>query len=310
MNTDGITPLPADVRLIDALHLGQPHVIGVYLLLGDQPALVDPGPSSTLASVEAGLAAHGLKLEDLHSIFLTHIHLDHAGVTGTLVERYPHLRVYVHQRGAPHLIAPEKLIRSATRLYGDAMDIMWGTMLPVPELALTVLSGGELCASAGAHCASMICPYASHHVCYFDEGSGAVFVGDTGGACRPDAPTPRPATPPPDIDIEAWQRSLDTLRSLDPTALLLTHYGPAYQPAAYIEDYRAELLRWAEFVRAGLASGADEATQIAQLSALATARLDPAIAPADITLYEQASSSALSWQGLARYWRKRAEAKE
>jgi glyoxylase-like metal-dependent hydrolase (beta-lactamase superfamily II) len=309
MSNYDLTPLPADVRLIDAQHLGNPHVIGVYLLLGEQPALVDPGPTSTLASVEAGLAAHGLQLDDLHTILLTHIHLDHAGVTGTLVERYPHLRVYVHQRGAPHLVAPEKLIRSATRLYGDAMDVMWGTMQPVAESAITVLSGGETIQLSGRTLRVYDSPgHASHHVCYFDTGSSAVFVGDTGGACRPDAPTPRPATPPPDIDIEAWQRSLDTLRSLDPSALLLTHYGPVYQPDAYIEDYRAELLRWAEFVRAGLASGADEATQIEQLRQLAIAQLGPAITPTDITLYEQASSSSLSWQGLARYWRKRAEA--
>ena len=170
------------------------------------------------------------------------------------------------------------------------------------------VSGGETLRIGGRTLRVYDSPgHASHHVCYFDAGSGAAFVGDTGGVCRPDAPTPRPATPPPDIDIEAWQRSLDTLRALDPAALLVTHFGPAYQPDAYIEDYRAELLRWAEFVRAGLAAGADEATQIAQLRALAEARLGPATAPADIALYEQASSTTLSWQGLARYWRKRAE---
>src|SRR5436190_11393176 len=130
MNDHALMPLPADVRLIDALHLGRPHVIGVYLLPGDQPALVDPGPASTLTTVEAGLAAHGLALADLRVILLTHIHLDHAGATGTLIERYPHLRVYVHQRGAPHLAAPEKLIRSAMRLYGDAMEQLWGEIVP------------------------------------------------------------------------------------------------------------------------------------------------------------------------------------
>src|SRR5688500_7589918 len=117
-----LMPLPADARLIDLLHLGRPHVIGTYLLLGDQPALIDPGPASTLAIMEAGLAAHGLVLAAIQSILLPHIPLDHAGATGTLLRRYPHLRVYVHARGAPHLVAPEKLIHSATRLYGDAMQ--------------------------------------------------------------------------------------------------------------------------------------------------------------------------------------------
>jgi glyoxylase-like metal-dependent hydrolase (beta-lactamase superfamily II) len=303
-----LMPLPADARLIDLLHLGRPHVIGTYLLLGDQPALIDPGPASTLATMETGLAAHGIALADIQTILLTHIHLDHAGATGTLLRRYPHLRVYVHTRGAPHLFAPEKLIHSATRLYGDAMQRLWGPILPVPEQAINLLSGGETLRIGGRTLQVYDAPgHASHHVIYFDAHSGAAFVGDTGGVCRPGAAVARPATPPPDIDIEAWQRSLDMLRALNPSALLLTHFGPAYQPLAYIEDYRATLLHWAEIVRIGLSSGADEAAQIAQLNQVAQASLGPATSAEDATLYEQASSTPLSWHGLARYWRKRAE---
>ena len=301
-----LLPLPADVRLIDLLHLGQPHVIGSYVLLGHQMALVDPGPASTLDTLEAGLAAHGLALADIQTILLTHIHLDHAGATGILLRRYPHMRVYVHSRGAPHLIAPEKLINSAARLYGDAMQRLWGTILPVPEQAITVLSGGETLQIGSRALRVYDAPgHASHHVVYVDTYSRAAWVGDTGGVCRPGAAVARPATPPPDIDIEAWQRSLDMLRTLDPSVLLLTHFGPTYQPLAYIEDYRAMLLHWAEVVRTGLSSGADEATQIAQLDQLALAELGPAASAEDATLYEQASSITLSWQGLARYWRKR-----
>jgi glyoxylase-like metal-dependent hydrolase (beta-lactamase superfamily II) len=308
MSDRTLVPLPADTRLIDLLHLGRPHVIGTYVLLGDQPALVDPGPTSTLATMEAGLAAHGLALADIQSILLTHIHLDHAGATGTLLQRYPHLQVYVHPRGAPHLVAPEKLIQSATRLYGDAMQRLWGAILPVPEQAINVLSDGQVLRLGGRTLQIYDAPgHASHHVIYFDENSRAAWIGDTGGACRPGAAVARPATPPPDIDIEAWQRTLDTLGALDPTALLLTHFGPAYQPQAYIEDYRAALLDWAAIVRAGLSSGADEATQINQLSQVAQASLGPAATDEDVTLYEQASSTVLSWHGLARYWRKRAE---
>jgi glyoxylase-like metal-dependent hydrolase (beta-lactamase superfamily II) len=301
-------PLPADTQLIDLLHQGRPHVIGSYLLLGDQPALIDPGPASTLDTLEAGLAAQGLALADIQTILLTHIHLDHAGATGRLLQRYPHIQVFVHTRGAPHLIAPDKLIHSATRLYGDAMQRLWGPILPVPEQAIHVLSGGETLHAGARTLRVYDAPgHASHHVVYFDESSRAAWVGDTGGVCRPGLVVARPATPPPDIDIEAWQRSLDMLRALDPSVLLLTHFGPAYQPAAYIEDYRAALLHWADVVRAGLASGADEATQIAQLDQLAQADLGPAASAEDATLYEHASSITLSWQGLARYWRKRAK---
>jgi glyoxylase-like metal-dependent hydrolase (beta-lactamase superfamily II) len=218
------------------------------------------------------------------------------------------LQVYVHPRGAPHLVAPEKLLNSAARLYGDAMQRLWGAILPVPEQAINLLSDGQALRLGGRSLRVYDAPgHASHHVIYFDENSGAAWVGDTGGACRPGLAVARPATPPPDIDIEAWQRTLDTLRGLDPSALLLTHYGPAYQPLAYIEDYRAALLQWADVVRAGLLSGADEATQIAQLNQLAQASLGPAASAEDATLYEQASSSVLSWHGLARYWRKQAE---
>ena len=301
-------PLPADTRLIDLLHLGRPHIIGTYLLLGDQPALIDPGPASTLDNLEAGLAAHGLALADIQILLLTHIHLDHAGATGTLLRRYPHMRVYVHQRGAPHLGAPEKLIQSATRLYGDTMGRLWGPILPVPETAISTLSGGETLRIGGRTLRVYDSPgHASHHVFYFEEQSGAAWIGDTGGVCRPDAPVARPATPPPDIDIEAWGRTLDTLRSLNPTALLLTHFGPAYRPPSYIEDYRAALLEWAAVVQAGLASGEDEASQIARLDALAQQSFGPAGSAEDATLYEQASSTTLSWHGLARYWRKRAQ---
>jgi glyoxylase-like metal-dependent hydrolase (beta-lactamase superfamily II) len=308
MSDHTLLPLPASTGLIDLLHLGRPHVIGSYVLLGDQPALIDPGPPSTLDTLEAGLAAYGLALADIQVILLTHIHLDHAGATGTLLRRYPHMQVYVHARGAPHLIAPEKLINSATRLYGDAMQRLWGAILPVPEQAISVLSGGETLPIGPRALHVYDAPgHASHHVIYFDTQSRAAWIGDTGGVCRPGRAIARPATPPPDIDIEAWQRSLDMLRALDPSVLLLTHFGPAYQPAAYIEDYRAALLHWAEIVRAGLSSGADEAAQIARLDQLAQADLGPAASAEDATLYEQASSTTLSWQGLARYWRKRAE---
>jgi glyoxylase-like metal-dependent hydrolase (beta-lactamase superfamily II) len=308
MSDHTLMPLPADARLIDLLHLGRPHVIGAYLLLGDQPALIDPGPASTLDTLEAGLAVHGVALADIQTILLTHIHLDHAGATGTLLRRYPHLRVYVHARGAPHLIAPEKLIQSATRLYGDTMQRLWGPILPVPEQAINVLWGGETLQIGERTLHVYDAPgHATHHVIYFDERSGAAWIGDTGGVCRPGAAVARPATPPPDIDIEAWQRSLDMLGALNPSVLLLTHFGPAYQPSAYIEDYRATLLHWADTVRAGLSSGADQATQIAQLDTLAQASLGPNASAEDVALYEQASSTALNWHGLARYWRKRAE---
>jgi glyoxylase-like metal-dependent hydrolase (beta-lactamase superfamily II) len=299
--------LPADVRLIDDYHLGRPHVIGTYLLLGGEPAIVDPGPSSTLATLTAGLAAHGLTLADLRALLLTHIHLDHAGAAGTIVRAHPHLRVYVHERGAPHLINPEKLIRSAARIYGDAMGRLWGPIEPLPAANVTALAGGETIRAAGRALRVLDAPgHASHHVVYFDEASGAAFMGDTGGVSLPDAPVARPATPPPDVDVEAWLHTLDTIDALDPQALLLTHFGPTYDPGAYLDDYRVALLRWAEAVRASQASGASERSQVEQLRALALGALGPGVPDDVLALYEQAASVEMNWLGLARYWSKRA----
>ncbi|MCZ7571829.1 MAG: MBL fold metallo-hydrolase [Ardenticatenaceae bacterium] len=304
----GEPALPDDIRLVDDLHLGRPHVIATYVLLGDEPVLVDPGPGSTLETLEAGLAAHGLAGGDLRALLLTHIHLDHAGASGALVARYPHLRVFVHERGAPHMIAPERLISSAARLYGDEMERLWGEMRPVPESNITVLEGGETLRLGGRTVRVFYAPgHAWHHVMYFDEATGAVFTGDVAGVRMPGSPYARPPTPPPDIDIEAWQRSLDTIRGLEPRLLLLAHFGPVYEPAGHIEAYRARLLRWAEFVREGLVGGADEATQIARLQALADEELKAVAPPSLYDHYRQAAAVEQSWQGLARYWRKRAE---
>jgi glyoxylase-like metal-dependent hydrolase (beta-lactamase superfamily II) len=292
--------LPHDLRLIDDLHLGIPEVVGTYLVLGDEPALVDPGPTNTLSNLEAGLARNGLSFDDIRAILLTHIHFDHAGATGALVARYPHLRVYVHQRGAPHLIAPERLVRSATRLYGDEMDRLWGDFLAVPEDQITTLGGGETIRLGRRTLNVIDSPgHASHHVIYFEEATRVAFTGDTAGVRLPGAIS-RPPTPPPDIDIEAWQQTLDTLESLQPQLLLVTHYGPVDRAPEHIADFRVRLVRWAEVVREGLASGEDEPAQIDRLRAFA-AREDEG------PQVQHAAPIEQCWQGLARYWRKRAE---
>lgn len=300
--------LPDSIRLIDDMHMGYPHIVGTYVLLGDQPAIVDPGPSATLPALEAGLAACGLTVADLHTILLTHIHLDHAGATGTLVARNPNLRVYVHQRGAPHMVAPEKLIRSATRLYGDLMDVLWGEFLPVPESHMTILSGGETLRIGDRELQVLDAPgHASHHVVYYEAASGAAFVGDTGGLLQPGLTRPRPATPPPDIDLEGWRRTLDALLALKPEMLLLTHFGPTFDPQRHINDQWDVTLRWAETVRESLERGEDEESAVARLRALADSDLGHDASASEREQFNRAGPVALSWQGLARYWKKRAE---
>jgi glyoxylase-like metal-dependent hydrolase (beta-lactamase superfamily II) len=306
MTDDDPRLLPDDIELIDDKFLDRSHLIGTYVILADQPALVDPGPTTTLEHLEMGLAEHGLALDDIRAILLTHIHLDHAGTTGTLVARVPHVQVYVHEIGAPHVIAPDRLVRSATRLYGDLMDTLWGEIRPVPAENVTALSGGETLQLGTRTVDVHYTPgHASHHITYFDTVTDAAFVGDVAGVHLPGLPYVRPATPPPDIDLEAWEESLQTILQLQPSALLLTHFGPGLEPSVHVQEFRARLRRWAETVRRGLAQNTSQVQQIAQLQALADSELPHNMAEDLASRYEIVTSVEQSWQGLARYWRKR-----
>ena len=173
------------LRYADGQFRGTPGVIATAVLEGPSGfALVDPGPTSDLAALEADLASGGLSLDDVEALLLTHIHLDHAGAAGTIVRRQPGCRVYVHERGARHMASPEKLIASATQIYGDQMEPLWGEFAAVPEANLHVLRGGERSRVAGHELEVAYTPgHAQHHVSYFHRASRIAFVGDTGG-CR------------------------------------------------------------------------------------------------------------------------------
>jgi glyoxylase-like metal-dependent hydrolase (beta-lactamase superfamily II) len=294
------------IAVIDTLHQGRPHVVATYLLLGAEPALLDPGPASTLPRVAAALAAYGLELADLRHIVLTHIHLDHAGASGLLMAHSPAARVYVHERGAPHLIDPSRLLNSATQLYGDQMERLWGQVLPVPAERVTICGEGERLRLGERELLAYDAPgHAKHHLVWFEPASGAAFVGDCLGVRLPGVPFTRPATPPPDIDLEEWQRTLDKIAALAPRRLMLTHFGPFDDVAFHLADYRERLLRWAALVRAGLESGRSEAEQIAAFEALGGAEAAGVDGPARAALEQQSGNLAANWRGLARYWRKR-----
>lgn len=301
-----IAPHPDGVAVIDTHHLGRPHVVATYALLGDEPGLVDPGPASTLPAVEAGLAAQGIRLEELRHLVLTHIHLDHAGASGLILARAPAARVYVHERGAPHLIDPSRLVSSATQLWGERMHELWGETAPVPHGAITTFVGGET-VRLGAHTlrAYDAPGHAKHHLVWHDEASGGVFVGDNCGVRLPGVAFTRPATPPPDVDLEAWLGTLDLIGSLGPRWLMLTHFGAFDDPAFHLADFRERLVRWAGIVREGLGSGRSEAEQIAALQHVGAAEAASLGAPEQAALSQQSGDLSLSWRGLARYWRKR-----
>jgi glyoxylase-like metal-dependent hydrolase (beta-lactamase superfamily II) len=274
------------------MHLGRPHVIGCWEVDG---LLVDPGPESSLPTLSAALGD-----EQPRAVLLTHIHLDHAAATGAMVERWPDLEVYVHERGAPHLIDPSKLLNSAGRLYGERLEHLWGRILPVPEANVTVLSGGE---SVLGMRVAYTPGHASHHVCYLHEESGTAFVGDV-AACRiPPSQLVMPPTPPPDIDIELWLDSIATVESWNPQRLALTHFGPIEEPAAHLAIVRERLRQEAE-----LAQRLPETEYEADLQQRIRTQLG-AEGHGGETVEEllQAVPTAYQWAGLDRYWRKKAE---
>ena len=197
-------------------------------------ALIDPGPSTCLESLDLGLQQQGLWLSEVTHILLTHVHLDHAGATGTIVRRHPHVKVFVHERGIPHMANPAKLMASAARLYGERMEKLWGESAAVPSRNLNVVVVGERISAGDRTFEVAYTPgHASHHVSYFDRSSGVAFVGDTGGICI-DGGYVLPPTPPPDIDIDAWRSSVAQIEAWSPETLFLTCFGPVQGAAQHL----------------------------------------------------------------------------
>ena len=230
--------LAHQLRYADGQFRGTSGVIATAVLEGPSGiALIDPGPTSDLAALEGDLASGGLSLDDVEALLLTHIHLDHAGAAGTIVRRRPECRVYVHERGARHMASPDKLIASATKIYGDKMDALWGEFAAVPRANLQVLNGGEQIRVAGHDLDVAYTPgHAQHHVSYFHRASRIAFVGDTGGCRTAVMRTVMPPTPPPDIDVAAWNGSVARILGWQPAALFLTHFGPVTTVAAHLGE--------------------------------------------------------------------------
>jgi glyoxylase-like metal-dependent hydrolase (beta-lactamase superfamily II) len=237
---------------------------------------------------------------------LTHIHLDHAGASGTLVRENPALRVYVHENGAPHMIDPERLLASAARLWGDDMDRLWGEVRPVPRDAVAVLRGGERITVGGRDLDVAYTPgHASHHVSYFSAESGVACVGDTAGIrMRPDGFV-LPPTPPPDIDIEAWRESLTRLGEWRADTLFVTHFGPSSPAGAHLTELADHLELVAGLAKMSLARSGDDADREAWFTDEVRRELRRRMNEGEAEAYEVAGRFDLNWRGLARYWRKR-----
>ena len=267
------------------MHQGRDRVICAHLV-GD--LIVDPGPASALDNW----------LDDLdvepRALLLTHIHLDHAGATGVLARRFPDLRVYVSEVGAPHLVDPEKLLNSAARLYGpENMDRLWGEVAPVPAERIEALSGGEVVEGFRVE---HVPGHAKHHVCWFHLDTGDAYVGDMAGVRVPPSDVTLAPTPPPDVDVEAWLDSIERIEALHPQRLRLTHFGLCDDVDEQFDRVRAELRRSVELGRQG------REAFIAAFQAEVREHADADTAASLI----QATPLEQQWLGIERYLQKTA----
>ena len=269
---------------IDLLHAGAARTVGAYLLdTSEGLSLFDCGPTSCIPALKDGLAERGVVLGDLRNLLLSHIHLDHAGAAGSLVREHPGLQVWVSEIGAPHLVDPSRLERSARRLYGDSFDELWGELAPVPEENVHVAEGRaagiEVFAAPG---------HASHHVCYFD--GATLYAGDAAGVRILPSRSVLPPTPPPDVDVEAWYRTLEQIERRAPERLALIHFGLVDDVGRHLAELRARLDTWSKRVEEGAT----------ETDFVAAARADLPAEEADA--YDRAMPFWQSYAGLRRYW--------
>jgi glyoxylase-like metal-dependent hydrolase (beta-lactamase superfamily II) len=274
---------------LDLYHQGDERVIGVYLLeTEDGPALFDCGPTTCVPALKERLAERGLALTDLRHLLLSHIHLDHAGATGVLVREHPGIQVHVSEIGAPHLVDPSRLEESARRLYGDEFDSLWGELAPVPEANVHPVGEevlGLACFPSPGH--------AAHHVCYLAP-DGTLYAGDATGVRIVPGRHILPVAPPPEVDLDGWERTIDEIERRGPDRLALIHFGVVEQPRDHLRRLRRRLRIWAQRVRQGMSE--EEFVEVAQRELVEE--------EGDAPYYERAAPFWQSYAGLKRYWDK------
>jgi glyoxylase-like metal-dependent hydrolase (beta-lactamase superfamily II) len=291
---------------VDLQFLGRAKAIAAAVLQGpDGTVIVDPGPTTCLATLDLALQRQGTRWSDVRALLLTHIHLDHAGAAGTILRDHPGITVYVHERGAPHMINPEKLLASATRLYGEDMDRLWGEFAPVPAARVVALRGGERIDAGGRTFEVAYTPgHASHHVSYFDAASGVAFVGDTGGVSI-DGGYVLPPTPPPDINVEAWRESVAAIEAWSPGTLFMTHFGPVMHVRPHLQSLLDNLERAAGWVKETLDEPGTDEERASRYAERLRNDLRRHMTEVQMAAYPVAAPFEQLWLGLARYWRKR-----
>lgn len=290
------------VRVLDLRFQGAERVIASFLLQSKEgPVLIETGPESTYPRLEAALRAEGVDPEEVRHVFVTHIHLDHAGAAWRLAELGA--TVYVHPKGAPHLVDPSRLLASAERIYGAMLKPLWGELKGIPEERVRVLQDGEVVDLGGLRVQALeTLGHASHHHAYLVE--GVLFAGDIAGVRIAPGPV-LPPTPPPDIHLESWYASLDRILALRPEALYLTHFGAYRDVEAHLLALRQALEDWAGWALSRLKEGLSPEEMTGRFEAYWREGLRRAgVDEAGMRLYELADPPYMNLQGLVRYWQK------
>lgn len=288
------------IQIIDLEHEGVPGAIGAALILGPEPVLVDPGPASTLARLEGAMAGLGISPGDLRHVFLTHVHLDHAGATGALAARHPRLTVHVHEDAARHLVDPERLVASTRRTFGEAHDRLWGEVTPLPAHRIRPWRPGGGGGGLGWLRGIPTPGHIAHHVGWLDEEDGTLVAGDALGILLdPEAPV-HPPTPPPGVDLSAWARTLLEIVAVGPDRGVATHFGVHRDPARRARELDRELIRLARRVRAALGAG-DADRDAEAYEAEVRERLGAIVGQARASAYFDTFRAATDYAGVRRF---------
>jgi len=292
------------IETIDLGFMGTEEIIASFLLVGEgSVAIVETGPTTCIENLMRGLEDNGVAPGDVEQVFLTHIHLDHSGASGSLTELLPNATFYVHEVGYPHLVDPSKLLKSATRLYGDQMEELWGEVRPVPEDRLVKLEGGEEIEAAGGLLSAHYTPgHAYHHLAFHEPESRTLFAGDVAGVRLPGQSYVKPPTPPPEVDIEAWNRSIETIRKLEPKVLCPTHFGSYEDVERHLGELEQRLEDWLLLVEERMDEGRSQEDITEELEAKGDAEmLREGADPGDSEHYQLAANYEMLVAGLMRY---------
>jgi glyoxylase-like metal-dependent hydrolase (beta-lactamase superfamily II) len=293
------------IETVDLGFMDTEEIIASFLLTGEGPtAIIETGPTTCIENLIRGLEGRGVAPEDVEKVFLTHVHLDHAGASGNLVELLPNATFYVHEVGYPHLVDPSTLIKSATRIYGEqSMEEMWGEVRAVPEDRLEKLEGGEEIEAAGGVVVAHYTPgHAYHHLAFYEPASGALFAGDVAGVRLPGQSYVKPPTPPPEIDIDAWKESIEAIRKLAPKALYPTHFGSYEDTERHLSELEQRLQEWLLFIEERIDEELSREDIIEEFSAMGDEELlQEGGSPEKSERYQLAANYEMLVDGLMRY---------